>query len=278
MATIQKPTLSEIQTWLYWVFAHPEGVKSALEEKGSKEPNPRCLDYISDTPDFSKLERLQIYSNAYILRLREVLTKDFPITFKLVGESRFPIIVEQYLNEYPSLSFNISEVGRWFPLFLSRHSLSTSLPYLSDLASFEWLIGTTYFSVCLPPLNSESLSELSAEAWEKARLTINPTIRFFETKWPLNVIWESHHKNPNDPLPDLGKAPSILLVHRFEESGVGVKPLNTTQLEILKRLQEGKTLGEACDVFFSDGDDPNELMGWFRDWVETGLFRGEILL
>lgn len=269
------PKLSEIQTWLQWAVLHPDGVSSALEQNDPREPSPRCIEFIESTDQFSKTERLQIYSNAYILRLREVLAKDFPITARFIGNTHFPLIVEQYLNAYPPADFNIGEVARHWPKFLGVSGLSKSLPYISAVASIEWEIGTTYYSSCLPPIDPESLKKIPQDSWDRAKFILDPTIRFLETDWSVDRVWTHSLANGLSSVSELlEKRFTLIVIHRTEETGVQVKEVNRAQFEILKQMHAGQSLGSAIDaVNFDSSENLSDFMIWFRDWVEAGIIR-----
>lgn len=215
-----------------------------------------------------------MYSNAYILRLREVLTKDFPRTIGLIGSSRFAPLVEQFLNVYPSADFNVGEIGRHWPKFLEQHDTLKSMPYLSALASVEWIVGTTYFSSCLPPIDFDSIKNIPADGWDQAKFTLDPTIRFMQCDWAINRILEDDFSNDSYQMPEIPKKQVQFIIHRTEENGIRVMPVSRTEFEILGFLHKDHSLGDALDaVRVIDKEDFNDLMSWFNGWIKGGIIR-----
>lgn len=267
------PKLSEIQSWLQWVVVHPEGVSMALAENDWLAPFPHCIEFIKSSDNFSKINRLQVYSNAYILRLRDVLAKDFPRTVELIGNERFEPLVEQFLSFYPSADFNIGEVGRHWPMFLDQHETLKSMPYLSALASVEWAVGTTYFSACLSPIDPDRLKIIPTDGWDQAKFTLDPTIRFMQSDWAIHKILDGDFRNDSQ-LPEIPKRQAQLIIHRTEENGIRVKPVSRTEFEILSFLNQGHSLSVVLDAVGVTGEGYlDNLKSWFSSWIRDGVIR-----
>jgi hypothetical protein len=85
--------------------------------------------------DNDRKTRISVYSDAYYLRLRDVLREDFPKVTALLGD-RFDEVVRGYLETFPSEQPSVRHLGRALAEFLqSREDIPKCL---ADLAELEW--------------------------------------------------------------------------------------------------------------------------------------------
>lgn len=89
---------------------------------------------IIEKPPLSIPRRLEIYQNAYFIRLEESLRADFSETESLLGDDRFGELAISYIEETPSRFRDISEYGAGFPNFLAA-----SAPEAFETAAKDWL-------------------------------------------------------------------------------------------------------------------------------------------
>jgi hypothetical protein len=85
-------------------------------------------------------QRVAIYRHHFKSTLREALALTFPVTARLVGESFFNGMADAFTAEYPPSHPCLAEYGGDFSAFIATFEPASSLPYLSDVAMFEWLI------------------------------------------------------------------------------------------------------------------------------------------
>jgi hypothetical protein len=262
--------LRRLQTLLSDAILHPEGVEVAVAQ------SPEILDLIENLPPLLPADRIQIYSNDYILRLREVLAKDFPETALALGNELFTLMTERYLNRYPSESFTLGELGRRLPKFLREElldeepetssfheKLKKAIPYIAELAEFEWKKVELFYHPETPKISGEVLSGIPAELWGGIGLTLSSAVRILELSW--NVLNVPPRQEPTQ-----------VLVFR---AGFTVRAavLSRPEVRLLKAFGEGKTLGAALDDVAVDLTTAEiellsgKLLEWMRAWIELGI-------
>ena len=77
--------------------------------------------YISPNDRLSSFERLEIYNRQYWFRLISAVSEDFPTLNALLGTNRFDSLILAYLNENPSTSWTLRDLGAKLPSFLEAH-------------------------------------------------------------------------------------------------------------------------------------------------------------
>ena len=145
-----------LQRWMQAVIMHPEGVEAGMN-------SPAARDEIDAAPDeaeqvvtrsraLTAVERLAIYGSAYYGRLLECLREEFPATAHALGEETFDAFAAAYLQNYPSRSYTLTQLGKNFPSFLveTRPEREPGEPevswpeFLADLARFEWTFSEVF--------------------------------------------------------------------------------------------------------------------------------------
>ncbi len=81
---------------------------------------------------------LGVYRKNLIFGFLNILKKVFPFTETLLDPDNFRFFVREYIYQHHSTSSDLSDYGDKFPSFLASRNELSHLPWLEDLASFEW--------------------------------------------------------------------------------------------------------------------------------------------
>ena len=95
-------------------------------------------DLTLETPAFSREERLQIYHEAYRLRLIDALRNDYPALEAYIGEENFVLVATEFIATNPSHHPSLRWFGKKLPQFLREHSEWKLHIQVAELAEFEW--------------------------------------------------------------------------------------------------------------------------------------------
>src|SRR5579864_1168253 len=110
----------------------------------------------------TSFERLEIYNRVYWFRILSSLAEDYPGLRAVIGQRNFDRLLSAYLQECPSESFTLRNLGSrmesWLranPKFAPRrHRLAL------DMVRLEWADIEVYDSAELPKLAEENLRSL----------------------------------------------------------------------------------------------------------------------
>ena len=178
------PTLRELQE-AFW---------RAL---GCSPRDPGLLALIRPSATLAPAERLAIYSQMYIARLREVLEEDYPRLAAALGADAFDAVVRDYLAAHPPTHPSVRHVGQHFPDFLAAHAAVP--PFASDLARLEWTRVEVFDAPDVPPLDPERLKTIPAETWPRLRFVAVPALALLTADWPIHRLWEEPTAVPPPP-------------------------------------------------------------------------------
>ena len=117
------PTLPELQ----------KQFTAALREK-----NEDIVQTIKSHSHLTANNRLDIYRGSIIGNLQKALIDIYPVCRKLVGETFYIAMINEYIKCSPSQSFDLACYGCDLPNFIANFEPAKVLPYLPDVARLEW--------------------------------------------------------------------------------------------------------------------------------------------
>src|SRR6266404_6090912 len=220
--------LGQIQRWMQATIMHPVGVAEGVASEPSRSQIDVGPDDIETVVTRSRaqtaLERLEIYSHAYYARLLECLREEFPVLKHALGEEVFDAFAVGYLQQYPSRSYTLFQLGANFPRYLAETrpeaSEGADLPvdwpdFLIDLATLELTFNEVFDG---PGVEGEDLLEagqLQAVAPERlleARLVSVPCLRLLALNYPVHRYFTAVRRHEDPLMP--GPAATFLAVTR----------------------------------------------------------------
>jgi hypothetical protein len=227
-------------------------------------------------PRLTALERLEVYRRAYHARLIECLADDYPALQGALGPEAFDALGRAYIERHPSSGPNLNAFGRNMASFCrTAEAACPESAFAADLASLEWAIVEVIHARSAPAVTIEALNAIPIDRWADARLVPTPAFRLLRFGYPVNAYFQSFRQGTTPLIP--GPSDSSVLVYRCGAT-VWRMPLTEPMFALLEATALGETLGTSLDrAAAALGDVPEEVagarvMGWFRDWVSSGLF------
>lgn len=257
-----EPSLQQVQRWMKARIRSTPG--------GSTGELAACLNEQGGAPG---IERLSVYAGGYLTRTEKALAEVYEAVRHVVGKPAFTELAKAYARQHPSGEYNLTFRGRSLPAFLETSPLTERLPFLPDLARLEWLICRAFHAREQPPLDAARLMALPLEAWERARLSLQPSVAFLASAWPVRDIWEAR-KQPREAIAiDVVDRPQRVVVYR---QGFTVKCAVVEEAEgaFLDGLLAQRRLGELCESLAARGVEQDRLFRWCAHWMQLGLFIG----
>ena len=114
----------------------PRGPVSSSRERAAAE----AIALVKPNSRLSSVERLEIYSRSYWSRVRDALGEDFPGVRAVVGAKRWEKLRNAYLDDCPSESFTMRDLGRRLPAWIEQHPdfAGANHDIALDMARLEW--------------------------------------------------------------------------------------------------------------------------------------------
>jgi hypothetical protein len=220
--------------------------------------------YISPNDQLSSFERLEIYNRQYWFRLISAVSEDFPTLNALLGSERFDPLILSYLNENPSTSWTLRDLGAKLPGFLEAHpELTGSRHRLAvDVARLEWAYVDAFDRKHRTPLTTEEAQAIGSESC----LSLQPHLQLLELSYPVDSLVLAVKKRAPEAkivssaasrretqkrlkLPTMRQERVWLAVHRFDDS-VYYRRIDREAFLLLSALQSGATVSKAVALAF----------------------------
>jgi hypothetical protein len=282
------PDLEQIQRWFQAVIMHPGG---AVEGIGSQEarsaipvPTEQVEQVVGRSRALTGLDRLEIYQRAYYARLLECLREEFPVLAHALGEDTFNEFAVAYLQQYPSHSYTLNQLGVLFASYLAESRPGQSARNSGTLDWSEFVINLatlerTYAEVFdgpgvegQPLLQTEQLVGISPDEWMQA--TIKPVccLRLLQLHYPVHTYYSAVRKRESPGVPRhrttyLAVTRRQFIVRRYQ--------LTSVQHTLLAALAGGETVGQAlARAAVGRGLDwlSVRVPKWFHNWAAEGFF------
>jgi hypothetical protein len=239
--------------------------RSIAAAPGKHEFAPSLIGTIESSRTQEPAQRLAVYADAYLLRLRNVLAEDFPRLAKMLGEQEFDRLVRGYLEAHPSTEPSVRHVGRSLAQFIRNHD---ELPdYLADLAELEWARVDAFDAPDDEPLTMAKLTELDPASWPQRHLAAVRSLQVLRTAWPVHRVWAEDSVERPPP------AATSIRVWRGKDFNVFHAPMDEREAAAVARLLQGATFVEICDVFaeLDEADAAREAGALLLRWLDDGL-------
>ena len=195
---------------------------------------------------FAGKDRLEIYRNTSIGVMVGALRLAFVAVQHVLGPEFFEAAVRMFVAQSPPRSSWLDEYGADFPEFLAQLPQAASVPYVSDLARFEWKVNLALHATDAIAFDVAHLAGLNERQLSALCLHAHPAAHLIHCDFPADTIWHAVLARDENAMAaiDLADGPVALLVQRTA-TGIDVMRLNAIQWRVAEALFLGQTLGSA---------------------------------
>jgi hypothetical protein len=181
-------TALEEEQALFWrAITWPSGVADFLAH-AADDTRSRFAQTFLESPNFSRVQRLDVYADAYFYRLCGALREMFPRLAALAGDARFHNLITDYLLACPPVEPDLRRAGDRLPEFLRAHALSADLPMASDVARVEGALDRALDAPDDPGVDRQSLARVAPEAWPGLTFSLARSVSLVESAWDFAAL------------------------------------------------------------------------------------------
>ena len=165
---------------------------------------------------------------------------------------------------------SLFEYGDGFAEFIEGHAACRDVPYLADIARFEWDVNAVFFAADQAPLSPSALRDVASEALPRLGLSLHPSVRLCASAFPIDRIWRTSQPDADpDERVDLDEGGVALLIKR-RDIDVEWHRLDPVEFAFLQALDLGLTIEQAQANAESIG--PFDLVASLTRHLATGTF------
>lgn len=195
---------------------------------------------------FDGAERLSIYRNNFLIGLGEALKANFPVTLQLLGRDFFEQAVRRFVPAHPPHRPCLFEYGAEFADYLRDLPQLNGMPYIAEVARFEFARIASYNAPVERYVSPETLASLSPDQLEALPIRRARHVQIIPAQAPVLELWSVHQApDPDLSAVNMAPRPHALLVCRPDRALV-VRELDTPAVRFLSAAQDELQLGLAA--------------------------------
>jgi hypothetical protein len=285
-------TLDQLERWMQTVLMHPGGVAEGVASPQAREHVPIDPDQlgtvIARSRALSSAERLEIYVDAYHLRLMECLREEFPATRHSVGDELFDALAFGYLESFPSRSYTLARLGAQLPGYLRDTRLHahqqpagvgpTWTDFVIELARYERLLREVFDAdgtERAAPFDVQALAAIPPQDWPGVWIRLSPDVRLAGFQHAVDDYWRQVQAGGGEPAVP-SPATRCLAIHR-RDYVIATHVVSAFELALLGALAEGLTVLKAISRAAETAGGSQAVTGEdvhasFSQWAELGFF------
>ena len=190
--------------------------------------------------------RVGIYRHHAFATLGDALQSTFPVVCRLVDRRFFAYAAHEYLREHPPHARCLAEYGADFADFLANFTPCEQLPYLADVARFEWALNIAATLRDVTALQAEEIAAIPPGEAAYVALRLQPSLTYLASPWPIDAIWQANQENEVPPI-DLSSGGVSLEIRRAGDA-VAWRRLDPGTFAFRTALADGLVLAAAMSA------------------------------
>ncbi|MGV6808371.1 MAG: HvfC/BufC N-terminal domain-containing protein [bacterium] len=258
--------------------------------------HPQIQQQLVQHPDeqSSPIARLDIYRNAYQIRLLEALTDNYPCLAALLGKEAFQQLGLAYLAAYPSHHYSVRYIGEQLSAYLSHttsilsnttHDIHHEYPadFLAEMAQFEWQLRYAFDAADAPRLQLADLQAIPLAQWGTLVFRLHPSLVRLDLRWNTPALWQCLQANdgntPNSANHILPNAiqydqPTAWRIWREANHRTFFRELAVDEAWALDAILQQQNFADICSGLCEWVDEqqaPHRAVEFILGWLNDGL-------
>jgi len=238
-------------------------------------PN-HAIDLVVDAGKIDAAKRLEVYAEAYKLRLLEALETDFVALLAHLGSDAFRELAFAYVDARPSLHYSVRYFGRHMSDYLREAPPYAQNPLLAELAAFDWALTTAFDAENDPVLTVEDMSSIDPQAWPNLTFRPRASVQRLDLEWNAPAIWKAADTGA-ETLPPPEQAEHLIPWVIWRQGlDTFFRSLDVDEAFALDALIRGERFEAICEGL-CEWIDPEHAAGraagFLRQWIADEMLR-----
>ena len=237
----------------------------------------RVLETLAPGGQEEKGVLLDVYRNAYVLRLVDIIGNDHPALKAYLGETNFNGLCRTFIKAQPSTSRNARWVSQGLADFASGTAPWAEYPEMGEIAWLERALGNAFDAADAQVLGLEDLGEVPAEEWARVRFDFHPSLQVSKLTTNAGDIWTALKDGGEDhpPVAVLDE-PQTVAVWR-EGLTSKWRSLPPEEYMMLSAARDGVPFGVLCEMVATHAEPDTaaaRAAGYLQGWIAAGMLSG----
>jgi len=201
----------------------------------------------------SGIQSFESLQQNHLDRLVDILGETYETVWWVLGSELFRELCQDYIESEMAGPYSLNEFGSTFSRFIASHKSSLGIPFLQDLARFEWTFKSIQMADAPRPLSPAMLTELVKA--KDYRVQFVSALDIFSSDYSISEIWRQR-KAPAYKFEEINwSGPEQLLIYKKDRQ-VQVHKISELDAQIFSDLSQGHsvtaTFGRSSEALSSD--------------------------
>jgi hypothetical protein len=228
---------------------------------------------IKPPPRGTARARLDVYGQAYGLRLTEFLAHDYPKFKCYLGETRFRQLAAAYIAAHPSDTPNARWYSRHLPTFLGEATAYRRAPELAELARLEQALNDAFDAADVPIMTVADIARIEPAQFGQMSFDLSPALGRFTAKTNVTSLWSSLRCDETPPAAERLALPIEVLVWR-QAGASRFRILGAEEAMAVAAAGEGVSFAVICEMIAAMADPETaaaRAASYLRGWIEAEI-------
>ncbi len=234
-------------------------IHELIQRTDTNAEAPNATHSLLQAGKLSECQQLEIYRRSSLQSLNNSLSMTYPVCKIILGETQFDEIATTFIQTHHSIDPNLNNYGRELSWFIQQNTVASHLPFLSDLANFEWAWLQAYYSLDQTPASIlEDIEKVPESEQLNIIFCLSPSTSLLHSHYPILDIWQAH-QNPDQEMQNTGNTKIVTdniyynpETHYWILDRIGlevrVHPLSQLEFKFFDLIQNEKTLSTLVDT------------------------------
>jgi len=230
---------------------------------------------VADQGSIDAETRLNIYRNAYQIRLKQALETDHEILGIYLGDDLFEIMANGYVGTHPSSFTSLRHFGDRLPEYLNNTEPFSAHPIISELAFFERRLLDVFDAADSKRTPMSALKEIPPDDWPGMKLRFHPSTQLFIASWNSIESWKALKTGQDPPAAQL-QGHAYWLLWRGDDMLSEFRPVDEDEYNLLSLAIEGNSFAALCESLLSRHDEDRIgaiSLNYLSRWFEQGIIK-----
>lgn len=238
------------------------------------QADPQSILHLKPAGTISLSQAFEIYHQSYLNRLTDKLKKTFTAVNWVLGQEIFEKASHRFIESQPSITYNLLNYGKSFPEFLQIYPATRHIPFLSDLARFEWIYEQIFHSAYTESMPVERIyHNLHAVDF---KVQFKEGMAVFKSPYSIYEMWYRREEPPYNFEEIDWTHPESLLIFK-KRRGVEVLQIENIEAEIILALQDDLSMTTVL-ADFANHMNPDRTARFFQLIMRAGIIEDIFIL
>jgi hypothetical protein len=217
--------------------------------------------------------RMDVYFQAYRLRLAQALETDYGTVYSYLGDARFSALAREYFEVYPSQHPSIRWCGAHLGVFIDTCAAWAQVPALADIVALDWAISTSFDAADEALIDESAMAAVAPAAWADISFSFHPSVRTLDLDWNAAEMRGAVDAQQPLPPPARGACPVRFVVWRGGLEAM-YRSLEVDEAFSLSRAMQGVGFGELCEgmcEWIAPEHAAMHAAGMLKRWIHDGM-------